>query len=103
MVETIEEFAEEIRAIRGEVAAHGEKADVSLLASWLDRLLLSLEKVSPTISLMAVELEALSNTEPLEFSEYVPAEGKAAKKQKITKKRRQTIKQGKAKKKKRKK
>jgi len=61
MAETIDEFKDEVRAIRTELAEKGEAADVKLVASWLDRLLLSLEKIAPTLDIMAVELEELNN------------------------------------------
>jgi hypothetical protein len=67
MVETIEEFVEEVKTLRSEMQANGNTADNMMLASWLDRLLLSIEKVSPTIALMAIELEELSlNEKPRE-------------------------------------
>ncbi|MEM2908896.1 MAG: hypothetical protein QW590_00695 [Candidatus Bilamarchaeaceae archaeon] len=56
MVETLQEFLDEVRAIKQEIYATGENADVKMVASWLDRLLISLEKVVPTLELMAVEL-----------------------------------------------
>lgn len=60
MVETIEEFGDELRVLRNELVAKGNTADVKLVASWVDRLILSLEKVTPTLALMAIELEQLS-------------------------------------------
>ncbi|MEM4359119.1 MAG: hypothetical protein QXT45_01155 [Candidatus Bilamarchaeaceae archaeon] len=56
MVETLQEFLDEVRTIKQEIYATGENADVKMIASWLDRLLISLEKVVPTLELMAVEL-----------------------------------------------
>ena len=63
MVETIEEFGDELRVLRTEMIANGETADVKLVASWVDRLILSLEKITPTLALMAIELEQLSYME----------------------------------------
>ncbi len=60
MVKTIEEFKDEVKTIRDEMYKQGETADVKLVASWLDRLLISLEKVSPKLDLMMLELEELN-------------------------------------------
>lgn len=60
MVKTIKEFRSEVRSIRKEIRKKGRKADKKLLASWMDRLLISLEGISPTLDLMQVEIEQLS-------------------------------------------
>lgn len=68
MVQTIREFLDEIRVIRKDMYLRGERADILLVASWLDRLVISLEKVAPTIDLMAEEIETLSHAEEMECS-----------------------------------
>ena len=72
MVETIEEFMDEVKDIRYDMQRRGKSADNLLLASWLDRLLISLEKVSPTIALMAIGVEELSMAEPLKRTNSAP-------------------------------
>ncbi|MFH1394313.1 MAG: hypothetical protein ABII71_00745 [Candidatus Micrarchaeota archaeon] len=65
MVQTIKEFVDEMRMLRKEMYLHGEKADTKLVASWLDRLVISMEKVGPTLDMMAVEIGELATAEPL--------------------------------------
>ncbi len=60
MVKTIEEFKDEIKTIRREMYEKGEYADIKLVASWLDRLLISLESIAPKLDLMMIELEELN-------------------------------------------
>jgi hypothetical protein len=60
MVETIKEFKDEVKMIRTEMYKKGEYADAKLVASWLDRLLISLEKIAPKLDLMMIELEELN-------------------------------------------
>ncbi len=60
MVKTIEEFGDEVKTIRREIYERGENADVRLVASWLDRLLISLESLAPKLDLMMLELEQLN-------------------------------------------
>lgn len=61
MVETIEEFKDEVKMIRREMYRKGEYADTKLVASWLDRLLISLEKVSIKLDLMMQDVEELND------------------------------------------
>lgn len=88
MVETIEEFMDEVKEIRQEMQQKGRTADRLLLASWLDRLLISLERVSPTIALMAIELEELSMAEPIERTMAAKTHKSPKKKAKKSKSRR---------------
>ncbi len=62
MIRTIKEFKDEVKMIRMEMYKKGEYADTKLVASWLDRLCISLEKISPTLDLMMIELEELSES-----------------------------------------
>lgn len=63
MVKTIREFVDELKTLRREMYRKGENADPKLVASWLDRLVISLERVSPTLELMGVGLEQLAESE----------------------------------------
>lgn len=65
MVRTIREFMDDIRSLRREMYLHGESADSKLVASWLDRLVISMEKISPRLDLMAEELDQLAEAKPL--------------------------------------
>lgn len=60
MVKTIKEFRDELRMIRQEMYEQGETADTELVASWLDRVVISLDKISSTLDLMAVEVDIMS-------------------------------------------
>lgn len=59
MVETVNEFQDEIKTLREEIYAKGRTADVKLVASWLDRLLISLEKLSDSLELMTAEVDTM--------------------------------------------
>jgi len=59
MVETVNEFQDEIKTLREEIYAKGRTADVKLVASWLDRLLISLEKLSDSLDLMTAEVDTM--------------------------------------------
>lgn len=63
MVQTIKQFLDEIRMIRKDMYLRGERADTLLVASWLDRLVISLEKVAPTLDLMSEELDQLAKAD----------------------------------------
>jgi len=60
MVKTIKEFRDELRMIRQEMYEQGETADAELVASWLDRVVISLDKLSSTLDLLAVEVDVMS-------------------------------------------
>lgn len=59
-MKTIKEFKNEVKSIRQDIRKRGNDADRKLMASWLDRLLISLEELSPTLDLMQEELDQLS-------------------------------------------
>lgn len=88
MAETLQEFLDEVNGIRQEIYAKGAAADSKMLASWLDRLLISIEKTIPKLELMAVELA--------EISEVIDA---IQKKEKAAKPAKKAVKRQKAKKK----
>ncbi|MBW3022586.1 hypothetical protein KY308_00595 [Candidatus Woesearchaeota archaeon] len=77
VVKTIKEFKEELKMIRKDIYKKGEFADNELIASWLDRLLVSLEEIAPKLDLMMIEIEELS-----ESSGTAPMKKKKAKKAK---------------------
>ena len=60
MIKTMKEFQDDLRVIRQEMYDFGETADTEMVASWLDRLVISLDKLSVSLDLMAVEVETLS-------------------------------------------
>ena len=64
MIETVAEFKEEIRTIRNEMRDVGGKADTKIVASWLDRLVIALEKLTPTLDLMSEGLDQVAENEP---------------------------------------
>ncbi len=82
MVKTVREFRDELRAVREEMYEYGESADVELVASWLDRVVISLEKMSDTMELMGVELE-IASKRPAATAARKPK--KAAKKKTVKK------------------
>lgn len=95
MVKTIAEFRDEMRSLRKEMFKKGEKADMQLLASWVDRLVISLEGLSQSLELMDVEVDticsccdSLSSPSSKKMSKMAakkskkPAKKKAAKKKK---------------------
>jgi len=63
MVKTIEEFREELRILREDMYQNISVADMKLLASYLDRLIISLEAVSETLELTDSAVETLSQAE----------------------------------------
>jgi len=59
-MKTIKEFRNELETLRKEIFRQGTNVDVLLLASWLDRMVIALEEVSPTLDIMAEELDVLA-------------------------------------------
>ena len=88
MVKTIKEFRDELRMIRQEMYEQGETADTELVASWLDRVVISLDKVSSTLDLMAVEVDIMSKCCGTRAKEGKAKKVKKAKKAKKAKKKR---------------
>jgi hypothetical protein len=80
MVETIDEFADELKDIRAEMREKGAYADAKLVASWLDRLVEAMESLTPMLGLMGESLEQVAENEPCEC-----CTGKAAPKRKAAK------------------
>ena len=86
MVKTIREFRDEMRVIREEMYDFGETADVELVASWLDRVVINLEKLCDTMELMGVELEIVSKRPALGGVKAPKKTAKKAAKKKAAKK-----------------
>jgi hypothetical protein len=63
MAKTIEEFKEDLRLLRAELYENGEKADIKLLGSYVDRLLISLEGLAETLESIDIGMEELANAE----------------------------------------
>lgn len=88
MVKTIKEFKNEVKVIRQDIRKRGKKASVKLVASWLDRLLISIEGVTPTLDLMQISIEQLSKagTKPgkmkVKFKKKTKKKAKKAQKKK---------------------
>lgn len=85
MPKTIKEFQDDLRVIREEMYEHGESADAELVASWLDKLVISLDKLSNSLDLMAVEVDIMSKCCGSGSSKKVAAK-KAPKKKAMKKK-----------------
>jgi hypothetical protein len=63
MVETIDEFADELKDIRAEMRQKGAYADAKLVASWLDRLVAAMESITPMLGLMGEGLDQVAESE----------------------------------------
>jgi len=63
MVETAEEFADELKTLRDEIKEKGRSADAKLIASWLDRLIIALEGITPALGMMDEEIDVVSESE----------------------------------------
>ncbi|MBU0591626.1 hypothetical protein KKF81_06365 [Candidatus Micrarchaeota archaeon] len=60
MVKSIKEFQDELGVLRKEMYNYGETADAELVASWLDRLVISLDKLCNNLDLMSVGADVMS-------------------------------------------
>ncbi|MCI0503649.1 hypothetical protein L0Y65_02955 [Candidatus Micrarchaeota archaeon] len=85
MVKTLEEFKDEMRALRQEMFQNGDTADVRLVASWLDRIAMSLEDLSDSLEGLTQSVESISDADPCCCS-VAPAPRKKAKPAKKAKK-----------------
>jgi len=83
MVKTIKEFKDEVKMIRMEMYRKGRYADTKLVASWLDRLCISLEQIAPKLDLMMIEIEELNRATS---AKAAPRKAKKKAKKKIKKK-----------------
>lgn len=80
MMKNFSEIREELKNIRREMYKTGGTADLKLIASYLDRVVLSMEDLTETLELMDVEMETVC-----ECIECKP--GKKSKKAKPAKKK----------------
>lgn len=96
MVKSVEQFRDELRSLRREMFENSETADLKLVASWVDRLVMSLEDLSDSLELMGEGVEAVSGADECCCSccgpcgpepKKAPAKKKAAKKAKPAKKK----------------
>ena len=79
MMKNFAEIREDLKNIRREMYKTGGSADLKLVASYVDRLVLSLEDLTETLELMDVEMETVCDClecRPMER----PRKAKAAKK-----------------------
>jgi hypothetical protein len=97
MVKTIEEFRDELSALRREMFENAETADLKLVASWVDRLVMSLEGLTDSLELMGEGVDAVSGSDEC-CSCCMPAPKKAAPAKKTAKKAAKKAKSAKGKK-----
>ena len=89
MSETVKEFRDELRQLREEMFVNADAADIKLVASYVDRLLLSLDKLSESLEMMETEIETMSESEaPKAMAAKKAPMKKMAKKAKSAKKKR---------------
>jgi hypothetical protein len=86
MVKTIAEFKDELKTLRREMRKKGRSADTKLVASWVDKLVISLEGLTPSLGLMQEELNQLAESEGCMCAPK-PKKKKATKKKAIKKKK----------------
>ena len=63
MAETVDQFRDELRALRVDLYSSGENTDIKLLASYLDRLIIALDDLAQNLDLMSVEVETMGESE----------------------------------------
>jgi hypothetical protein len=85
MTKSITEFKEELKALRQEMRQNANRADSKLVASWIDKLVISLEGFTETLEMIDNELEITeecceANTEACCCCESEPKKAKPAKK-----------------------
>jgi hypothetical protein len=89
MVETVDEFKDELADIREEMRLKGAYADTKMVASWLDRLIMAMEKLTPTLDLMGEGIEVVAENEECACCMGgAPAKRPAAKKKAVKAKKR---------------
>ncbi len=63
MAKTIEEFREDLRLLKQDLYQNAEMMDIRLLASFLDRLIVSLDELSDRIEATEISIEEMSESE----------------------------------------
>ena len=86
MVKTIAEFRDELKTLREEMKSKGEFADAKLVASWVDRLVIALEGITPTLGLMGEALSQIAEADECECSCCMDMPMKKPAKKKVSKK-----------------
>jgi hypothetical protein len=64
MADSIKDFKEELRALREEMFVNADAVDTKLVASYVDRLVLSLDRLADALEMLSVEVDTLSEAEP---------------------------------------
>jgi len=85
MSKSIEEFREDLRQIKEDLYSSAENMDTRLVASYLDRLIVSLDGIAERIESIEIGLEELSNSEECCGECCVEAPAAPAKKSKAMK------------------
>jgi len=58
--ETFEEFKSELETLRSEIQEKKDELDVALVGSWVDRVVILLDKMSQTLSLLEERVDVIS-------------------------------------------
>jgi hypothetical protein len=88
MGETVKEFRDELRQLREEMFVNADAADIKLVASYIDRLVLSLDKLSEALEMFETEIDTMSEAEEPKATAAKKPAMKMAKKSKAAKKKR---------------
>ena len=60
MIETMKELKSELRGIRQDIRMSGMRADPVIVASWLDRMAICMEKAMDSVDLMQERVDVMS-------------------------------------------
>ena len=60
MIETMKELKSELRGIRQDIRRSGMRADPVIVASWLDRMVICMEKAMDSVDLMQERVDVMS-------------------------------------------
>jgi len=92
MVKTMDELRDELKTLREEMFDSAESADLKIVASWVDRLLIAVERLTESVELMDAMVDASCECCSMEAPKAVkkPAKksAKKAEPKKAAKKRR---------------
>lgn len=97
MTKTFAEIKDDLRFIREDIYRNAEKLDPKLLASYLDRMILSLEDLTDSLDVVDNEMDALCGCVECEEPAVKKPVGAKSKKPKTSAKKK-PVKKGKAKK-----
>jgi hypothetical protein len=62
-METLDGFKDELKELKKDIYKKGEDVDVKDVASWVDRLVISLEKITDTLDALEENIEVLSDAD----------------------------------------